>query len=328
MVAPDEEADDGDEEARERDEVVPEDPLAREGGDELAHHAHRRQDHDVDGGVRVEPEEVLEEDRVAAVLRVEDADVEEPLGADEEDRDRDDRRPEDLDDARRVVGPDEEGEPEPGEARGPHPVDRDDEVEARQDRREARDEDAERRDDDLPLGEGRRHRRVEGPARVDAARQERHERHDPADHVEVPAQEVDAREREVLRPDHDRQQEVAEHRRDRRDQEEEDHQDAVHREEPVVDVGGEEVSLRRRQLGADQHGHQAAEDEEDRDAEEVEDADPLVVPRQEPRPDAVGGVQVVRLACIPAGRGSGALTTSLRRREPRPPARRRRRRRA
>ena len=50
------------------------------------------QDHDVDGGVRVEPEEVLEEDRVAAVLRVEDADVEEPLGADEEDRDGDDRR--------------------------------------------------------------------------------------------------------------------------------------------------------------------------------------------------------------------------------------------
>ena len=63
----------------------------------------------------------------------------------------------------------------------------------------------------------------------------------------------------------------------------------MHREEPVVDVGGEEVPLRRRELGADQDGHQAAEDEEERDAEEVEDADPLVVPRQEPRLHAVRG---------------------------------------
>ena len=42
---------------------VAEDPLAREAGHELADHAHGGQDHDVDRGVRVEPEEVLEEDR-------------------------------------------------------------------------------------------------------------------------------------------------------------------------------------------------------------------------------------------------------------------------
>ena len=57
---------------------------------------------------------------------------------------------------------------------------------------------------------------------------------DAADDVDVPAQQVDAREREVLRADHDRHQEVAERRRNRRDQEEEDHHDAVHREELVV----------------------------------------------------------------------------------------------
>ena len=33
-------------------------------------------DHDVDGRVRVEPEEVLEQHRIAAELRIEDADVE------------------------------------------------------------------------------------------------------------------------------------------------------------------------------------------------------------------------------------------------------------
>ena len=60
---------------RHGDELVAEDALAREAGDELADHAHGRQDHDVDGGVRVEPEQVLEEHRVAAQRGVEDAEV-------------------------------------------------------------------------------------------------------------------------------------------------------------------------------------------------------------------------------------------------------------
>ena len=66
VVRPDEEAEHRDRQARERDERVAEDVLAREAGDDLADHAHRRQDHDVDRRVRVEPEQVLEEHRVAA----------------------------------------------------------------------------------------------------------------------------------------------------------------------------------------------------------------------------------------------------------------------
>ena len=85
VVAPDQEAEHRDGDAGEGDEVVAEDPLAREGGDELADHAHRRQDHDVDRRVRVEPEQVLEEHRVAAQLRIEDAEVEQPLGRDQQD---------------------------------------------------------------------------------------------------------------------------------------------------------------------------------------------------------------------------------------------------
>ena len=75
VVAPDQEAEDGDREAREGDELVAEDRLAREAAIDLADHAHRRQDHDVDGRVGVEPEQVLEQHRVAAERRVEDADV-------------------------------------------------------------------------------------------------------------------------------------------------------------------------------------------------------------------------------------------------------------
>ena len=60
MVAPDQESDHGDADAGPGDEFVAEDFLARETGDNLAHHAHAGQDHDVDRRVRVEPEQMLE----------------------------------------------------------------------------------------------------------------------------------------------------------------------------------------------------------------------------------------------------------------------------
>ena len=170
VVGPDQEADRGDRQARHRDEAVAEDALAREAGDDLADHAHRGQDHDVDGRVRVEPEQVLEQDRVAAAVRVEEAEVEDALERHQQDRDRDHRRAQDLDDRGRVVRPHEQRQPEPGEPRRPHLVDRDDEVEPGQDRGEAGDEDADRRDLDVALGEDRAVGRVEGPAGVEPAR--------------------------------------------------------------------------------------------------------------------------------------------------------------
>ena len=170
VVGPDQEADRGDGEARHRDEAVAEDALAREAGDDLADHPHRGQDHDVDGGVRVEPEQVLEEDRVAAAVGVEEAEVEDPLEGHEQDRDRDHRRPQDLDDRGRVVGPHEERHAEPGHARRPHLVDGDDEVEAGQDRGEPGHEDPDRRDLDVALGEDRRCRGCRRSSRCRARR--------------------------------------------------------------------------------------------------------------------------------------------------------------
>ena len=80
----------------------------------------------------------------------------------------------------------------------------------------------------LVFDAGRAVRRVERPAGVDAAGDHRVEREDAADPVDVEAEQVDARERQVLGADHRRDQEVAEHRRNRRDQEEEHHDHAVH----------------------------------------------------------------------------------------------------
>ena len=104
---------------------------------------------------------------------------------------------------------------------------------------------------------------------------------------------IELREREVLRADHDRHEEVAERRRNRRDQEEEHHHDAVHREQLVVGVVGDEIAGRRREIEPDEHGEGAADEEEERDRRQVQERDALVIARQQPRLHAVSVVQIV-----------------------------------
>src|SRR5215475_13002438 len=98
-MRPDEEPEDRDRDRRERNEHVPEDPLAREAGDDFGNDTHRRQNNDVDGGMRVEPEQVLEQQRVAAQFRIEDTEMQGAFRDNKDKRDRDDRRPKNLDDA-------------------------------------------------------------------------------------------------------------------------------------------------------------------------------------------------------------------------------------
>ena len=72
VVGPHGEAEGADADRREHERLVAEQRLAREDRQDLADDAHRGQDHDVDGRVRVEPEDVLPEHRVAAGRRVEE----------------------------------------------------------------------------------------------------------------------------------------------------------------------------------------------------------------------------------------------------------------
>ena len=83
-MPPDEEADQRDGDAAVGDEAVAEDVLAAEDGNHLADDAHARQDHDVHGRMGVEPEEVLEEDGVAAELGIEDSQAEDALRGDQQ----------------------------------------------------------------------------------------------------------------------------------------------------------------------------------------------------------------------------------------------------
>ena len=88
VMAPDEEAQQRERHARVGDGAVAEDRLARERRDQFADDRHARQNHDVDGRVRVEPEEVLEQHRIAADARIEDADLEDALEHQQDQRDR------------------------------------------------------------------------------------------------------------------------------------------------------------------------------------------------------------------------------------------------
>ncbi len=69
--------------------------------------------------------------------------------------------------------------------------------------------------------------------------------HHAADNVEIPAEQVDAGEGEVLGPDHQGHQEISQHGGDGRNQEKENHHHAMHGEEFVVGVGLHQVARGR-----------------------------------------------------------------------------------
>ena len=72
--------------------------------------------------------------------------------------------------------------------------------------------------------------RVESPAGIDAAVEDGADHQQAADDVEVPAEQVDAREGEILGADHHRDQKVAQHGGHGGDEEEKDHHLPVHGE--------------------------------------------------------------------------------------------------
>src|SRR5260370_16544467 len=76
MVPPDEKPKDGNGYTRTGDEFISEYRFASEGGDQFTDNAHRGQDHDVNDWVRIKPEEMLEENRIAAEGRIEETKME------------------------------------------------------------------------------------------------------------------------------------------------------------------------------------------------------------------------------------------------------------
>jgi hypothetical protein len=133
-MGPDQEAEEGDGQAGEGHELVAEDLLPGEGGDDFTGHAHGRQNHDVDGRMGVEPEEMLVEQGITTECGIEDADVQHSLDHEEHQSDGQDRCGQKHDDAGGVEGPDHQRQPEPGQSWSAHAMDGDDEVQTGEDR--------------------------------------------------------------------------------------------------------------------------------------------------------------------------------------------------
>src|SRR6266849_5467588 len=293
MVRPDQESDYSDAKHGQRHRLVAKNALAGKAANDFADDAHAGQNHDVDGGVGVKPEQMLEQEWVSAQQRIENAQVEQTLEHYQHQGDRHDGRTQHLNDAGGVMGPDKQRQAVPGHSGGTHAVDGHDEVQSGEDRGKAREEDTDSGGDNVGFKELGAQGRVEGPTGVDAAIEDRVDHQKAADDEKVPAEQVDAREGQILGPDHEGDEEVAEHGGHGRDKEEEDHDLAVHGEQFVVSVGLDEVARRGQQLQADEQREEAANKEEEGNRDQVEQRDALVVHSQEPRLGPMTRIQVV-----------------------------------
>ena len=138
-MSPDEEAEQGDRHAGESDERITEQALLGVDRNQLADDSHRRQNHDVHGRMGIEPEKVLEQNRVTAVTRIENANAEHSFGNQQQQGDAEHRSGEHLDDGRGIKGPEEQRHLEPAHSRRPHGIDGDQEVDAGENGAEAKD---------------------------------------------------------------------------------------------------------------------------------------------------------------------------------------------
>src|SRR5260370_33994067 len=142
MVPPDEKPKDGNGHTRTGDEFISEYRFASEGGDQFTDNAHGGQNHDVNDWVRIKPEEMLEENRIAAERRIEETEMEDAFQSNERKGDGDHGSCENEDDTGAIEGPDKKRQAEPSQARSAHGVDSDYKVEAGKDRRKSVDKNA------------------------------------------------------------------------------------------------------------------------------------------------------------------------------------------
>ena len=123
--------------------------------------------------MRVEPEQMLEQNRIASKRRIEDSDVREPLERQQQHRHCDYRCAQYEYQAGRVMRPDKQRQPEPRQPRRSHCVYRDNEIEPGQNRREPGDEHADAGQYHVAVRIRRAVRSIKRPTSIDTAHQDR-----------------------------------------------------------------------------------------------------------------------------------------------------------
>ena len=301
------------------DQTVTDERRAGHRGYDHRDHAGSRQEDDVDLRVAEEPEQMLPQQGVTALLRNEERPAE---GALELEQQR-------CQDYGRKREHDHSGEDQhrPGEHR--HTVERhawrartqhaDDQLDRARDRGDFDETDAEQPEIRAKTGRILRacERRIHGPA---AGRREiveqRAEEYDSSDEVGPEREGAEARKRKVARAEHLRQQENA-HRFDDRHGEQEHHHGAVHREDLIVGLRRQERIARHCELKAHQQRQDSREQEKQQRGGDVKVANDRVVDRGDDPPPLrqfPGGLELFQFvpwaaaACL--GDLRGALVTA------------------
>src|SRR5579863_4827755 len=167
------------------------------------------------------------------------------------------------------------------------------EVEAGEDGREARDEDGNSRLNHPGIAESRAEWGVERPTCVHASGHDAMKIDRAGDDVEIPTQQIDAGERQVLGPDHQGNEEISQDGGDGRNEKEKNHYLAVHGKKLVVRIGLNEITRRGQQFQADQQSKKSSDEEEEGNGREIEERDALMIRGQQPRANTVFLIQVV-----------------------------------
>src|ERR1700687_2868612 len=259
--------------------------------------------------MRVEPEQVLEQQRIASQRGAEEAQMKNPFQSDEQQRDGNHRSAQNHDDARSVMRPDKNRQPEPRQSGCAHGVNGDNKIQPGEDGRETGDKNSQRRGHNRGDRIHAAERSVKGPAGVHSAVDDCVQREQRAKIVDIPAQKIDAREGQIFRANHERDQEISKDRGDRWNEEEKDHDDAVHREKLVVGLRRNQITLRGKQMDADHYREGATEKKEKRDGGEIQQANTFVIGRQQPGTNAVARIQIMLARQSPSGGRDGCRST-------------------
>ncbi len=279
VMRPQREADDAGRDQRGDDGAVAGERLADHRRQHRRDPSRRRQEDDVDLGVAEEPEQVLPQERVAAALGDEERPVEGALhleqrgaGDDRREREHDHR----ADDEHR---PGEDRHARQRHAGRARHQDADDQLDRAGDRADLDEADAEQPEVGVEPGrvDAARQRRVHEPAAVGRQADEQGaEERQTADRVRPVGIRRQARERQVARAEHVRQQ-IDRERLDHRHGEQEHHHRAVHREDLVVGSCRKQRVAGQRELRPHQEAEHAGEQQEEQRGRDVQLADVGVV---------------------------------------------------
>src|SRR5437879_13374940 len=87
MMSPNQKSENGDRHAGESHELIAEDLFTGVSGNQLTYHTHGRQHHDIDGGMRIEPKQMLKQHWIATQRRIKNAQVKAALQRHQQQRD-------------------------------------------------------------------------------------------------------------------------------------------------------------------------------------------------------------------------------------------------